>query len=138
MDATIIISFYNKIDWLKLVLAGLKRQSNQNFEVIISDDGSKPEVVQEIKRISSSYPFPVRHNWHEDNGWQKNIILNKSVVEAKSEYLIFIDGDCIPHRHFVREHLNHKTHNTILAGLSSHTYKFKYRSPYTILNCFNF
>lgn len=116
MDATVIISFYNKIEWLKLVLAGFKRQSHKNFEVIISDDGSKAEVVQEIEAFKNSYPFPIRHIWHEDNGWQKNIILNKSVVSAQSGYLIFVDGDCIPHRHFVREHINHKTANTILAG----------------------
>jgi cellulose synthase/poly-beta-1,6-N-acetylglucosamine synthase-like glycosyltransferase len=54
--------------------------------------------------------------WHKDKGWQKNIILNKAIVAASSEYAIFIDGDCIPHRHFIKEHLLAKEKNLVLTG----------------------
>jgi glycosyltransferase involved in cell wall biosynthesis len=115
-QASIIVSFYNKIEWLKLVLAGLERQSNKNFEVLVSDDGSRKEVVDEIRNLESSYSFSIKHVWHEDDGWRKNIILNKAIVRAGSDYLIFMDGDCVPHRHFVKEHLKHAAFNYVLAG----------------------
>jgi len=104
-SATIIIAFYNKVHFLELVLAGLSRQTVKNFEVIIADDGSKEENVAAIKKIFPQYAFPFRHLWHEDNGFRKNIMLNKCILVAQSEVLIFVDGDCIPHKSFVEEHL---------------------------------
>jgi glycosyltransferase involved in cell wall biosynthesis len=113
---SLIISFYNKIELLKLIFTALERQTYRDFEVIIADDGSKPEVVEEIKRIQSNYFFPIKHVWHEDNGWQKNIILNKAIVVSEAEYLIFIDGDCIPHRRFIQEHVENRSRNIVVCG----------------------
>jgi len=113
---TLIISFYNKIDLLKLVLAALERQTFKNFEVIIADDGSRPEIVEEVKKTQSDYFFPIKHIWHEDNGWQKNKILNKSIVASEGEYLVFIDGDCIPHRRFIEEHFESRKENQTVSG----------------------
>ena len=113
---SLIISFYNKIDLLKLIFAALERQTFQNFEVVIADDGSKPEVVEEIQRIQSNYFFLIKHVWHEDDGWQKNIILNKAIQAAEGEYLIFIDGDCIPQKRFVEEHVENRIAGKIISG----------------------
>lgn len=113
---SIIISFYNKIDNLKLVLAGLTRQSFKEFEVIIADDGSKEDVVNELKQIIENTQLKIIHIWHKDLGWRKNIILNKAICIANSDYLIIIDGDCIPHKHFIKEHFQARQKNVVLAG----------------------
>ena len=113
---SLIISFYNKIELLKLILAALELQTYRDFEVVIADDGSKNEVVTEIESIASNYFFPIKHIWHEDNGWQKEIILNKAIVATEGEYIIFIDGDCIPNKHFVKEHAESKTENRMICG----------------------
>ena len=113
---SLIISFYNKIDLLKLIFAALERQTFQNFEVVIADDGSGPEVVEEIQKIQANYFFLIKHIWHEDNGWQKNIILNKAIQAAEGEYLIFIDGDCIPQKRFIEEHLENRIAGKIISG----------------------
>jgi glycosyltransferase involved in cell wall biosynthesis len=116
IEASVIISFYNKIDVLKLVLSGFERQSQKNFEIIIADDGSNNLVFNELQHIIAGSPLTIKHVWHPDNGWQKNIILNKAIVEASAEYIIFTDGDCIPHRHFVKEHISAKENNQVLTG----------------------
>jgi len=113
---SLIISFYNKIDFLKLIFVGLEQQSCTDFEVIIADDGSRPEIVDEVKLLIKSASFPVKHLWQEDNGWQKNTILNKAIVASEADYIIFIDGDCIPHPHFIEEHLKSKTLNQAVCG----------------------
>jgi len=113
---SLIISFYNKIEILKLIFAALEIQTYRDFEVIIADDGSKPEVVEKIRRIKSNYFFPIKHVWHEDNGWQKDIILNRAIVVSEGEYLIFIDGDCIPEKHFIQEHVENRAENQIVSG----------------------
>jgi glycosyltransferase involved in cell wall biosynthesis len=115
-EATVIVSFYNKIDVLQLVLSGFERQSMKNFEIIIADDGSDPQAVEKIQQVILSYPLPLKHVWHADKGWRKNIIMNKAIVAASTGYIIFIDGDCIPHRHFIREHLLAKEKNLVLTG----------------------
>ena len=113
---SLIISFYNKIMLLEYVLAALERQSFKNFEVIIADDGSTQEVVEAINALKENYSFPIKHIWHEDNGWQKNVILNKAVLASRCDYLIFIDGDCIPHPKFIQEHIENRKENQVISG----------------------
>lgn len=114
--ASVIITFYNKTDILKLVLAGFERQSVKDFEIIIADDGSNEKAVAELHEIIHSSPLHIRHVWHPDNGWQKNLIMNKAIMAAETDYLLFTDGDCIPHRHFVKEHLQARERNHVLTG----------------------
>lgn len=115
-EATVIASFYNKIDYLKLVLAGFEIQTTKNFELIIADDGSTEEVVKEIENISQNYSFRIKHIWQQDKGFRKNRILNQAIIAANTDYLIFIDADCIPHSLYVEEHIKNKTENTCLTG----------------------
>ena len=113
---TVIISFYQKLDYLKLLLAGFSVQTESDFEVIIADDGSDAAVVEDIRKITSSYPFPIVHVWHEDIGFRKNRILNRAIAAARSEYIIFVDGDCVPHPRFVEEHLKNAVLGKVLTG----------------------
>ena len=43
-------------------------------------------------------------------------MLNRSISIAKGECLAFIDGDCIPHRQFVKEYVKHTEPGYILYG----------------------
>lgn len=113
---SIIISFYNKIDVLKLLFVALECQTFKDFEVLVADDGSSSDVVSELKRIIPTLPFVVKHVWHEDLGWRKNKILNLAVAHAESDLLIFMDGDCLPHRSFVEDHLNVAKRGEVSTG----------------------
>ncbi|MBS0001406.1 MAG: glycosyltransferase, partial [Cyclobacteriaceae bacterium] len=116
MKASIIIAFYNKIRYLELVLAGFERQTEKDFELIIADDGSGKEVVAGIKKLIQLSDMKISHIWHEDKGWRKNIIMNQAVRQAASGDLICIDGECIPHRNFIRENIRNRQSGIILSG----------------------
>jgi len=98
-EATLIISVYNDTRFLKIVLDSVKKQTFRNFEIIISEDGEH----EHVKSFVESYPFeqPFQHLSQPDEGWRKNRALNRAILAAKTNYLIFIDGDCILHKYFI-------------------------------------
>ncbi len=113
---SVVVAFYNKLRELELVLAGFERQSFRDFEIIIADDGSRPEVVTDLEALMARSPLRIRHVWQEDRGFRKNRILNQAILAADSDYLIFVDGDCIPHRHFVAGHWRQREAGVFLTG----------------------
>ena len=116
LKASLIISFYKKLDYLKLVLAGFERQTFRDFEIIIADDGSDETIVDEIEKYSKQVSFKLKHTWHEDKGFRKNKILNRAITSSESDYIIFIDGDCIPHSEFIKEHIQNGNKDLCLTG----------------------
>ena len=110
----VIISTYNNPDWLEKVLWGYLCQTVKVDEIIIADDGSRNDT----KELIDSYKdkLPVHHVWHEDNGFQKSRILNKAIIAATVDYLIFTDQDCIPREDFVATHLRFAEKGYFLSG----------------------
>jgi len=104
-QASVILAFYNDVELLQIVLNALRSQFTGQFEVLVADDGSKPDAVVQVKKMLADCPFPSQHFWHEDDGFRKTIIMNYAVQNAMGETLIFVDGDCIPQAHFVDDHL---------------------------------
>lgn len=115
-QATVIISIYNKFEYLERVLAGLEQQSLKDFEVILADDGSNEQTIAQINHYIKQSRLQIRHLWHEDKGFRKTTILNQAIQAAASEYLIFVDGDCVPHPEYVRAHVEHRQRGTVLSG----------------------
>lgn len=110
----VIISTYNNPRWLEKVLWGLRYQTHHADEIIIADDGSGEETRELIQRYSTL--LPLKHVWHEDNGFRKTTILNRAVCEAESDYLIFLDQDLIPRRDFVSQHYLHARKRRFVSG----------------------
>ncbi|KOS08131.1 glycosyl transferase family 2 [Flavobacterium akiainvivens] len=110
------MSTYNAEAWLEKVIWGFSVQTEQDFEIIIADDGSGPATKELLDRLAPQLPMPLVHVWQEDNGFQKTQILNKAIVASKSDYLIFTDGDCIPRADFVATHLNRREQGCFLSG----------------------
>lgn len=101
---SVVITTYNRSDALSLVLAGLANQSDRQFEVVIADDGSKPEHVAAIAEMAKSLQFPVTHVWHPDVGFTAAQVRNLGVANAQGNYLVLLDGDCIPEVDFIARH----------------------------------
>jgi glycosyltransferase involved in cell wall biosynthesis len=116
IPTTLIIAFYNNLNYLQLVLAGLENQTHKNFEVVIADDGTDSNTVSKLKILLSKSSLNAVHIWHEDKGFRKNRILNQAILKSAAPYLIFIDGDCIPHKEFVSEHTKNAEENFVLTG----------------------
>ncbi|MEL0457062.1 glycosyltransferase family 2 protein [Flavobacteriaceae bacterium SZ-1-7] len=114
--ASVIISTYNQPEWLENVLWGYGVQTETNFEILIADDGSTETTKTVIDKFIAASTLKIEHVWQKDDGFRKTRILNKAIQRAKSEYLIFTDGDCIPRNDFVETHLKLSLQNCILSG----------------------
>ncbi len=104
MKTAVVVTTYNRPDALKAVLEGLGCQRDRDFEVVIADDGSSGATRDLVGRFQSNAPFAVKHVWHEDQGFRAAAIRNRAVASTDADYVIFIDGDCVPSRSFVQIH----------------------------------
>ena len=116
MLISVIFTTYNSPLWLEKVLWGFDAQTDQDFEIVIADDGSREDTRQLIDRFASGTDRPIQHIWQADDGFQKCRILNKAIVAARGDYLILTDGDCIPRRDFVSVHRANAEPGCFLSG----------------------
>ncbi|MBC5603609.1 MULTISPECIES: glycosyltransferase family 2 protein [Bacteroides] len=114
INVGIIISTYNNPSWLEKTLWGYLYQTRPADEIIIADDGSKEDTRLLINSFKDK--LPIKHIWHEDNGFQKSRILNKALIASQSEYIIFTDQDCIPRKDFIATHIKYAEEGFFLSG----------------------
>ncbi|OGR24325.1 MAG: glycosyl transferase family 2 [Desulfobacterales bacterium RIFOXYA12_FULL_46_15] len=105
MKVSVIVTTYNRPDALKKVITALLSQTRPPDEILVADDGSGPETRELITSFKSNPGPPLCHVWQEDEGFRLSRIRNKAVLKSKGDYLILLDGDCIPARFFVADHL---------------------------------
>lgn len=123
---SIILATYNWHTALEVVLSCLVPQikaiNHTGFngmpvtvELLIADDGSTDETKQVILKYKKQLPN-LKHIWHEDIGFRKTVILNNAVKVADGDYLIFLDGDCIPFPDYIVQHLKLSEVGYFIAG----------------------
>lgn len=103
---SVIVTTYNRPDALKAVLIALNENEKhfKNFEIVIADDGSNQKTAELIREMSPKIKLPIQHVWQEDDGFRAATIRNKAILKTTGEYIIFLDGDCIPRTDFIKAH----------------------------------
>lgn len=104
MRMSVIVTTYNRPDALAAVLDGLAAQPEPDFEVLVADDGSRPDTAELVAARASDFPVRLSHVWQPDDGFRAGAARNRAVARATGDYLLFIDGDCVPRRDFVASH----------------------------------
>ncbi|WP_462254054.1 glycosyltransferase family 2 protein [Ferruginibacter sp.] len=104
-SSSLIISTYNRPGALQLTFKSLLQQVQLPDEIIIADDGSASDTEKIINEFKSKISVPVKHIWHQDNGFRLAAIRNKAIAAAAHEYIIQIDGDLILHPQFIHDHI---------------------------------
>ncbi|MDT8991572.1 glycosyltransferase family 2 protein [Curvibacter sp. APW13] len=101
---SVVITTYNRSNALLSVLAGLRHQDDGNFEVVVADDGSRDEHVAAILESPIAQNLGVVHVWHPDVGFTASRARNRGVGASSGDYVVFLDGDCVPEIDFIRQH----------------------------------
>jgi len=84
---SVVIASYNHQDYIAETLKSLEKQTFQDFEVIIIDDGSKDKTVEVAANASSKAQIHVQEN--------QGVVAarNRGIRLAKGQYICFVDSD---------------------------------------------
>ena len=113
---SVVITTYNRPDALQAVVEACFGQDDKNFEIIIADDGSTANTKDCIDSLKSRSPVPLHHVWQPDDGFRAAMARNRGTLAAAGDYIIFIDGDCIPQRDFITQHRKLARRGYLVSG----------------------
>jgi GT2 family glycosyltransferase len=116
MKIAFVVLTYNRSDALLAVLRALARQCGPQHEVVIADDGSREEHVLALRAGLPAFNCPVRHVWIPDVGFTAARSRNLGAAHSRADYLVFLDGDCVPALRFVQMHLRLAQANHFVNG----------------------
>lgn len=92
---SVIVTVYNRMEYLRNLLICLMNQTTQVDELIIADDGSKENVTNFINDLIPQCNFKIKHVYQEDRGFRKSKSYNNAVRASEGDILVFLDQDCI-------------------------------------------
>jgi len=89
---SVVIPTYNSADFIAKTLETVSLQTYNNYEVIVSDDGSTDNTVDVVKSFFLKYPDREKKlliNKHEGPGAARN----KGIEGASGDWISFLDSD---------------------------------------------
>lgn len=112
---SVIVPIYNVEEYLDECLLSLKKQTLQNIEVLMIDDGStdySAEIAKRYEKENNNF-----HYFYKENGGLGNA-RNFAIPFVKGEYLTFMDSDdIIPEDAYEKMYnLAIKTGNDMISG----------------------
>jgi len=116
MRIAVVVTTYNRPDALRAVLEGYAAQTDDDFDILVADDGSTIETEQVVKQYARRLKNPVAHVWQEDHGFRAAAIRNRAVARTSADYVVFTDGDCVPPPSFVASHRALAERGCFVAG----------------------
>lgn len=96
---TVIVPVYNTpFELMDVFFDSLKKQTDQNFSVIIVDDGSSKEYKEYLKNVSSKFnSASIIFNDHMGVSYARNT----GIQQAITEFVSFADSDDVVDKHFI-------------------------------------
>lgn len=116
MRVSLIIAVYKDVEALELIFGSLTSQTYKNFEIVVAEDGESDVMRECVQKAKKKYDFEILHTSQEDNGVQKSKSQNNAIKASRGEYLIFIDGDCLLYKDFIKNHVAISDEKSIITG----------------------
>ena len=119
-SVSLIITCYNKPDFLRTSIQTALKQTVPPMEIIIADDGSKEENFEVTRELRKQTSIPIIHVWQSDVGKRVNHSRNNALAVAKGDYIILADGDCFFGPCYIEDHLRVARPGRFVVGTRCH------------------
>ncbi|HET8827913.1 MAG TPA: glycosyltransferase [Pelobium sp.] len=96
-DISVLVTHYNRSKSLEKLLKTLQQLDLHFNQIVVSDDGSKPEHLEYVKNLQAVYPFKLVTT-PKNKGLGNNINKGQKVIETP--YTLYIQEDFVPQRIF--------------------------------------
>lgn len=113
---SVIVTTYNRPKALDRVIDGLMHQTDSNFEIVIADDGSGEETQKLVREWQMKSKVKITYAWQEDLGFRLNASRNNGIRNSRGNYVVILDGDCVPRPNFVEQHRKLSEQGFAVAG----------------------
>ena len=88
---SLIVPVYNRPDEIADLLESLSRQTDKDFELVLTEDGSTVPCREEVERYADR--LDIQYFSKSNEG--RSIARNHGMQHARGEYFVFVDSDCI-------------------------------------------
>jgi glycosyltransferase involved in cell wall biosynthesis len=95
----VVLAVYERAEALDVVLRAYSEQEGPLPQVVVADDGSSDEIATIVERWRET--LEIEHVWQPNEGFRKARMMNIGAEAASGDYLLFIDGDCVPRKRFL-------------------------------------
>jgi glycosyltransferase involved in cell wall biosynthesis len=110
---TLAIPCYNVEKYIDEVMQGVLNQTYKPIEILLINDGSTDKTSKLIKRHVSDKVKIINHPFNLGLA----SVRNTSIVNAKGEYVAFLDGDVIPDKDWLKNILKGFRYGEEIVGV---------------------
>ncbi|TKC02337.1 glycosyltransferase family 2 protein [Pedobacter cryotolerans] len=108
---SIIIPCYNHGKYLPQAIESVLKQSHQNFEIIVIDDGSTDDTAEVCKNYANV-------KYYKANRLGLSAARNRGVFYARGDFFVFLDADDFLYPDGLKINLNHFQNNKKVVFVS--------------------
>jgi len=112
----LVVNTFNQPDYLARALEAIARQVQPPAEIILADDGSDDATRELFERWAAAHCWRCERVWQKRDGFRRARILNLAIAKASSDYLVFLDGDTLPHPRSMADHGRLAARGTFVQG----------------------
>ena len=115
-NISVIISVYNRFDYLKNALISIQHQSVVPAEVVVTDDGSQEPIESFLKELTGHFSFSLKLVRQADKGFRLARCKNNGVRAASHDFLVFWDQDVMGTHGYLETYVKNRQSNTFLVA----------------------
>jgi len=118
LDLSVIVVVYNQTEPLRLIICSLLAQDfSGSYEIIVTDDGSSPEVFRAYQEEISKIHVSTKYVWQPHLHFRAAMARNNGIKVSRGKILLFLDGDLVPALDTLRKHVEaHTSPKMMVAG----------------------
>ncbi len=103
-ETSIIIPVYNAEQYINLCLESILKQTYENYEIILINDGSTDKTEEILRNYEKLEPDKIKIIAQENKGIAQT--RNLGIYVSKGEYIVFIDNDDEIDRDYLEVYVN--------------------------------